>query len=142
MLEINNIRDWNALPGRTPRPQKAAEQIASQVDKVVLGQPSFSTRVRHLRTAMKPDFWEPASETLALLAIKPEIAATLLGQPLATHESSDNQVRQVGMIAYFDTPQEVDKFQDTLKDWEANFQLFGHHSRLIKIQADHDPGRS
>jgi hypothetical protein len=237
MLEINNIRDWNALPGRTPRPQKAAEQIASQVDKVVLGQPSFSTRVRHLRTAMKPDFWQPAPETLALLAFKPEIAATLLGlqpvyhlkqpqrqledlhtlaqrvtvigdqrialhqtedgaqmlinvdalardlnmlgaqttpkevhqelwnimepgnpvrlfadsigeamaptvsglQPLETHESSDNQVRQIGMIAYCDTPEEVDKFQNTLKDWEANFQLFGHHDRTIRICDDSPP---
>jgi hypothetical protein len=235
MLEINTIRDWNALPGRTPRPKKAAEQIAAQVDQVVLGQPRFSSRVRHLQTAMKPEHWQPAAETLAMLALRPEIAATMLGlqpvyhfkklpprqqedlhvlaqrvtvigdqqialhetesgarmlvnvdalardlntlgagtdpgevkdnlwnimesgnpvrqfadglgralaprvaslEPVAPYATSDNPVRQVGMIAYCDSSEEVVKFQDTLRDWEANFQAFGHHGRTIRICDD------
>lgn len=235
MLEINSIRDWNALPGRTPRPKKAAEQVAAQVDKVVLGQTRYSTRVRHLQTAMRSEFWQPAPETLAMLALKPEVAATLLGlqpvyrlkdegqrqledlhtlaqrvtvvgdqqislhetddgklllvnvdalardlnamgaktdphevsenlwnlmepgnpvrlfadslgsalaptvaklQPVARHPHSDNKVRQIGMIAYCDSADEVVKLQQTLQDWEANFQTFGHHGRTIRICDD------
>ena len=58
--------------------------MGAQIDKAILsGSPAarktLAAHVHQLRAAMVPELWNPAPETLALLALKPEIAATLLG---------------------------------------------------------------
>jgi hypothetical protein len=243
--------DWKVSQRKQPRlgPREAGQEVGAQIDQAVLSgsapaRKALMAHVHQLRAAMVPELWNPAPETLALLTLKPEIAATLLGvqpscrlqlnpetdqrqlgdldvlahrmavigdQEIKFHETEKegyllvnvdalsqglkkagvntpawqisnslydleerqnplrlfadsvnkatrksartaaqalqsspplasvdgpHSLRQVGLIAYCDSDESLQKFVQSLVDWDSNFATFGHPNRTLRICDD------